>query len=71
MCLNSISVAVAGWPAKKTNPGHWRGLDSPHHSQTVSGKSLCVVSCQIIPTSLQKMSVFHFFGLQVGDATGL
>lgn len=40
----SLSVAVAGWPAKKTNPGHWSCLDSPHHSQTVSGGSLQAVS---------------------------
>lgn len=40
----SLSVAVAGWPARKTNPGHWSCLDSPHHSQTVSGTFLRAVS---------------------------
>lgn len=44
-----LSVAVAGWPAQKTNPGHWSGLDSPHHSQTVSG---------IILTNIRKCLFF-------------
>lgn len=88
MCMNvtesvkfdqSLSVAVAGWPAKKTNPGHWSCLDSPHHSQTVSERPfLCSFSLcgnEIIFTNVKKMSVFHddlcFFGVQVGDAAGL